>query len=86
MGKSEIGWGDGGCMDFDSSFSQTVSSARFVGYQNGYQFESLTFYQYDNYGGEEKSTSMDLLHENPKIGQFGKSVIVTGCDAWTVYE
>ena len=83
---SEIVWGDGGCVDFDSSFSQMASSARYVGYQGGYQFESLTLYEHDNYGGEEKSTSIHLFNENPKLDRFGKSVIVTGCNAWTVYE
>ena len=80
--QSEMGWGDGFCIDFDSSFSQMASSVRYAGAPNGFEFESLNLYQYDNYGGEEKY----IVDETPKMDKFGKSVVVTGCDAWTVYE
>ena len=80
--QSQMGWGDGVCMDFDSSFSQIASSVRYAGAPNGYQFESLNLYQYDNYGGEDKY----FIEETPKIDKFGKSIVITGCEAWTVYE
>ena len=78
------GWGEGYCVDFDGSFSQRASSARFAGPPDGYKYSTLSLYQHDGYSGNEQW----FYDETPstEIDNFGKSVIVTGCDAWTLYE
>ena len=80
------GWGDGDgfCGIFDESFSEVASSARFVGPPNGFKYSTLNLYQYDGYSGTEEYFDKDatfLDNDN-----FGRSVIVTGCDPWTLYK
>ena len=78
------GWGEGYCVDFDGSFSQKASSARFAGPPDGYKYSTLSLYQHDGYSGNEQWFYDET--PNMEIDNFGKSVIVTGCDAWTLYE
>ena len=81
---SFTGWGEGYCVDFDGIFSQRASSARYVGAPNGYKYSTLSLFQFDGYSGNEQY----FYEETPNVNydNFGRSVIVTGCDAWTLYE
>ena len=77
------GWGEGYCIDFDSGFSQIASSARYSGPPDGYKYSTLNLYQHDGYGGDEQYfyDSAPVINIQPS----GKSIVLTGCDAWTVY-
>merc|ERR1711879_600813 len=78
------GWGEGKCLDFDSRFSQKASSARYTGAPDGYKYSVLNMYQYDNYAGNEQYFYNDSPTVN--IDNLGYSAVVSGCDAWTIYE
>jgi len=78
------GWGEGYCVDFDNSFSQTASSARFTGPPDGYKYSTINFYKYDSYSGDEQYLYDSAANLN--IDNFGSSIVVTGCDAWTIYQ
>ena len=78
------GWGENYCVDFDDGFLRAASSARFTGPPDGYKYSTLNLYQYDNYVGDEQYAYGD----KPTLDKdnLGSSIIVTGCDAWTIYE
>lgn len=81
---SFFGWGENYCTNFDSKFDNQASSARFVGAPNGYKYDTLNIYQGENFSGLEKFT----YNDKPSFseGEFGRSVIITGCSPWTLYE
>merc|ERR1712238_69949 len=73
-----------GTRSLDNSFSQTASSARFTGPPDGYKYSTINFYKYDSYSGDEQYLYDSAANLN--IDNFGSSIVVTGCDAWTIYQ
>lgn len=48
------------------------------------RFDTLNIYEGENFAGLEKFT----YNDKPSFseGTFGKSIIITGCSPWTIYE
>merc|ERR1719323_1788927 len=80
------GWGEGICFDLQGnpSFDNLASSVRFVGAPDGYKYDTLNLYEYDFYRGYEQYTYGDASSLN--YDNLGRSIIVTGCQPWTVYQ
>ena len=78
------GWGENYCTDLSRYFDNLASSVRFVGAPDGYKYDTLNLYAYDNYAGDEQYFYWDS--DTSPTDNFGNSAIVTGCSSWTVYE
>ncbi len=61
-----------------------ASSVRFVGAPDGYKYDTINFYQYKFYMGLEQYSYGDTPTLN--YDNLGRSAIITGCSAWTVYQ
>lgn len=55
-----------------------------TGAPDGWKYETLNFYQGEYYQGAEQYFYNDA--QNVNIDNFGRSLVVTGCRPWTVYE
>merc|ERR1719232_1727766 len=79
-------WGENYCTDLQGSpsFDNKASSVRFVGAPDGYKYDTINLYQYDFYMGLEQYAYGDAPTLN--YDNLGRSVIVTGCNPWTLYE
>jgi len=76
-------WGEGLCVDMND-FSNKASSIRLVGAPNGWRYSTINFYEGQFYNGMEQYFFGDsgfFEHDN-----FGRSMIITGCSPWTIYE
>ncbi|CAB4061539.1 unnamed protein product [Lepeophtheirus salmonis] len=61
-------------MDFDNKVDSTKH----------YTDSSINFYAQEGFSGEEQYYTNDIPY--PVKSVFGKSLIVTGCDEWTIYS
>lgn len=75
-------WGENRCVEMND-FSYKASSVRLAGAPNGYKYSTLNFYEGEYYAGEEQYFYQDAPYVDTRIS---RSMIITGCDAWTVYE
>ena len=77
------GWGEDYCLDFDQGFTQVASSARYTGAPDGYKYSTLNLYELTLYAGSDQY----FYGDDPSFSKFNaQSAVVTGCDAWTIYE
>jgi len=77
-------FGDNYCTNVPSQFNNKASSARFTGAPDAWKADTLNIYVNDYFIGGEEYTYGDVseFQNNDRA----KSIIVTGCSAWTVYE
>ena len=77
-------FGDNYCSNLPSQFKNMASSARFTGAPDAWKADTINFYMNDYFIGAEEYTYTDLneLQNNDRT----KSLVVTGCTAWTLYE
>ena len=77
-------YGDNYCTNVPAGFENKASSIRFVGAPDDWKYDTLNLY-FQNFfiGGEEfmYNDRSILTHENQ-----AKSIIVTGCSPWTLYQ
>jgi len=76
-------WGENNCVNM-GQFSNMATSIRLTGVPNGWLFDSFNVYEGELYNGREQWAFDDapgLTYDN-----FGKSMIITGCTPWTLYE
>eukprot|EP00095_Tigriopus_kingsejongensis_P009637 maker-scaffold94_size379870-snap-gene-2.32 protein:Tk09637 transcript:maker-scaffold94_size379870-snap-gene-2.32-mRNA-1 annotation:"gamma-crystallin a" len=78
------GWGEGYCTDFPADFDNRASSIRFAGAPDGYKYDTINFYEGKNFMGLEQFFYDDAPQFN--YDNLGRSVIVTGCSPWTIYQ
>ena len=48
------GWGEDYCTAFDTTFDNKASSLRFVGPPDGYQYDTINFYEGNYFMGREQ--------------------------------
>ena len=72
------------CLDVPSQFNSAASSLRFTGAPDDYMYDTLNLYFFDFFIGDEEFmyTDMPLLNYDDRA----RSVIVTGCSPWTLYQ
>ena len=76
-------WGENYCLDFDEWFTQVASSARYTGAPDGYKYSTLNLYELTWFAGSDQY----FYGDDPSFTKFNaQSAVVTGCDAWTIYE
>jgi len=77
-------FGINNCLDVPSEFNNDASSIRHPGAQDDYMADTLNLYFADKFSGDEEYmyTDMPLLNFDDRA----RSVIVTGCNPWTLYE
>merc|ERR1712029_1047142 len=51
---------------------------------DGYKYDTFNTYQYEYYQGSEQYFYQDATYT--QVDNFGRSVVVTGCNPWTVYD
>jgi len=76
-------WGDNYNVNLND-FANKASSVRVVGDPIRYKRDTFNTYQYEYYQGSEQYFYQDATYT--QVDNFGRSVIVTGCNPWTVYE
>jgi len=72
------------CTDVPRGFENKASSIRFVGAPDDWKYDTLNLYFENYFIGEEEFMYDDksvLQHDNR-----AKSIIVTGCSGWTLYQ
>jgi len=76
-------FGDNNCLDVPPQFANAASSLRFTGAPDDWKYDTLNFYFNDYFIGDEEFTynSMPQLNYDNRA----RSLIVTGCDVWTLY-
>lgn len=77
-------YGDNYCTDVPTQFFNQASSLRYTGAPDDWKFNTLNLYFNDYFIGEEEFMYQDkpyLSYDNK-----ARSVIVTGCQAWTLYQ
>jgi hypothetical protein len=77
-------YGDNYCTDVPSQFENQASSARFTGAPDAWKADTLNLYLNEYFIGGEEYTYVDV--SNLKYNDQAKSVVVTGCSPWTLYE
>jgi len=77
-------YGDNYCLDVPSQFDNQASSLRFTGAPDDWKYDTLNIYFNDYFVGDEEFTYNDMPQLN--YDNRAKSLIVTGCDAWTIYQ
>merc|ERR1719184_119323 len=76
-------WGDNYNVNLND-FAYKASSVRLTGAPDGYKYDTFNTYQYEYYQGSEQYFYQDATYT--KVDNFGKSIVVTGCNPWTVYD
>ena len=71
-------------MNVPSGFLNQASSLRFTGAPDDWKYDTVNFYFNDYFIGEEEFTYNDMPQLN--YDNRARSIIVTGCSAWTVYQ
>ncbi|CAB4061542.1 unnamed protein product [Lepeophtheirus salmonis] len=74
-------------MDFDNKVDSTKVNGIWILYENinyNTDDEGMSFFTYEALVGEEQYYTNDIPY--PVKSVFGKSLIVTGCDEWTIYS
>merc|ERR1712018_285764 len=76
-------WGDNYNANLND-FAYKATSVRLTGAPDGYKYDTFNTYQYEYYQGSEQYFYQDATYT--KVDNFGKSIVVTGCNPWTVYD
>jgi len=76
-------YGDNNCVNM-GNFANRATSVRLTGVPNGWQFDSFNVYEGELYNGQEQWAFDDA--PGFTFDNFGKSMIITGCTPWTLYE
>ena len=79
--KSLWMYGYNNLVTIPTEFENKVSSLRFPGAPDDWKATSLNLYNQENFMGEEEFTYEDISNFTIEA----KSIIVTGCQPWTVY-
>jgi len=77
-------YGDNSCLDVPTQFDNVASSLRFTGAPDDWKYSTLNVYFNDYFIGDEEFTYNDMPQFN--YDNRAKSIIVTGCQPWTVYQ
>lgn len=77
-------YGDNYCEDVPAPFDNQASSLRFTGAPDDWKYNTINIYFNDYFIGDEEFTYNDAPQFN--YDNRAKSIIVTGCQAWTVYQ
>merc|ERR1712110_577013 len=64
-----------------NDFAYKASSVRLTGAPDGYKYDTFNTYQYEFYQGSEQYFYQDATYT--QVDNFGRSVVVTGCNPWT---
>jgi len=83
-GASWWAYGVNSCMDVPTQFNNDASSLRFTGAPDDYMYDTLNLYFFDYFIGDEEFMYNDMPHLN--YDNRARSVIVTGCNPWTLYQ
>lgn len=76
-------WGDNYNVNLND-FAYKASSVRLTGAPDGYKYDTLNFYQNEFYQGAEQYFYSDA--SRVQVDNFGQSMVVTGCNPWTLYD
>jgi len=76
-------YGDNYCVNVPSGFDNRASSLRYTGAPDSWTSDTLNFYLNEFFIGGEEYTYGDTPQLN--YNDQAKSLIVTGCSAWTLY-
>ncbi|XP_040572557.1 uncharacterized protein [Lepeophtheirus salmonis] len=82
--RSFYGWGKNHQIPSFGQLNRAFSSIRYSGANENMKYSTLNFYEESGFMGDEQYFYFDnpsLYHDN-----FGKSIILTGCQPWTLYE
>merc|ERR1719315_106941 len=77
-------YGDNYCSNLPAQFDNQASSLRFTGAPDDMRYDTLNLYFNDYFIGDEEFTYVDKPALN--YDNRAKSVIVTGCNPWTLYQ
>ena len=77
-------FGDNYCTNVPSQFDNVASSVRFTGAPDAWKADTLNLYLNEYFIGGEEYTYTDLPQMN--YNDQTKSIVVTGCSAWTIYS
>jgi hypothetical protein len=77
-------YGNNYCSNVPAAFDNQASSLRFTGAPDGWEFDVLNLYFNDFFIGGEEYLYNDAAQLN--YDNRARSVIVTGCSAWTLYQ
>ena len=77
-------FGDNYCTNVPSQFSDKASSVRFTGAPDAWKADTLNIYVNDYFIGAEEYTYGDITEF--KNNDRTRSIVVTGCSPWTLYE
>merc|ERR1719347_1192962 len=76
-------FGDNYCSDVPAQFMYAASSLRYTGAPDDWKFPTLNLYFNDYFIGDEEFMYQDMPSLN--YDNQAMSVIVTGCQPWTIY-
>jgi len=65
-------------------FMNQATSIRLVGSPSDWKDDSITFFEGEFYNGKDQSFFRDA--SSFSMNDFGRSMIITGCSKWTLYE
>jgi len=77
-------FGDNYCSNVPPQFDNAASSLRFTGAPDDMRYDTLNMYFNDYFIGDEEFTYDDKPALN--YDNRAKSIVVTGCNPWTLYE
>jgi len=77
-------YGDNYCLDVPAAFDNQASSLRFTGAPDDWKYDTVNLYFNDYFIGDEEFTYNDMTQLN--YDNRAKSIVVTGCSSWTVYQ
>jgi len=77
-------YGDNSCLNTPTQFDNVASSLRYTGAPDDWKYSTLNMYFNDYFIGDEEFTYNDMPQFN--YDNRAKSIIVTGCQPWTVYQ
>ena len=77
-------YGDNYCTNVPAGFENKASSMRYVSAPDDWKYDTLNLYVENFFIGDEEFLYNDM--GTLKYDNRAKSVIVTGCSAWTLYQ
>eukprot|EP00088_Acartia_fossae_P017540 TRINITY_DN199_c0_g1_i2.p1 TRINITY_DN199_c0_g1~~TRINITY_DN199_c0_g1_i2.p1 ORF type:complete len:245 (-),score=39.72 TRINITY_DN199_c0_g1_i2:83-817(-) len=77
-------YGDNNCVNVPSAFDNKASSMRYTGAPDAWKADTLNLYLNEYFIGGEEYTYNDMPQLN--YNDQAKSIIVTGCNGWTLYS
>jgi len=83
-GASWWAYGDNYCTPVPPLFDNAAKSLRFTGAPDDMRYDTLNLYFEENFIGMEEF----MYHDKPALNydNRAKSIIVTGCGPWTIYQ